>query len=133
MLLILDCCAAGGANLRSLDWQPSRHKDRFAKHLFAACGFESSSRGDMSATLCDVLSENAEDNPPELRGRSRLRSRSGDASQKAAGGLTTKRLHQIMEDRLQKESLGSQPIFKQLLPADPEMYITLPNFNESWY
>ncbi len=41
--------------------------------------------------------------------------------------LTTKRLHQIMEDRLQKDSAGSQPIFKQLLPHDPEQYITLPN------
>lgn len=45
----------------------------------------------------------------------------------AGAALTTKRLHQIMEDRLQKESVGSQPIFKQLLPHDPEQYITLPN------
>lgn len=40
--------------------------------------------------------------------------------------LTTKRLHQLMEDKLQKRSVGSQPIFKQLLPQDPEQYITLP-------
>ncbi|KAH6839536.1 hypothetical protein B0I37DRAFT_386665 [Chaetomium sp. MPI-CAGE-AT-0009] len=32
-----------------------------------------------------------------------------------------------MEDKLQKRSVGSQPIFKQLLPQDPEQYITLPN------
>lgn len=41
--------------------------------------------------------------------------------------LTTKRLHQVMEDRLQKDSAGSQPIFKQLLPRDPEQYIVLPD------
>jgi hypothetical protein len=44
--------------------------------------------------------------------------------------LTTKRLHQLMEDKLQKRSVGSQPIFKQLLPQDPEQYITLPNLRE---
>jgi hypothetical protein len=32
-----------------------------------------------------------------------------------------------MEHKLQKRSVGSQPIFKQLLPQDPEQYITLPN------
>ena len=32
-----------------------------------------------------------------------------------------------MEEKLQRNSVGSQPIFKQLLPNDPEQYITLPN------
>lgn len=44
-------------------------------------------------------------------------------------GITTKRLHQLLEDRLQKQSVGSQPIFKQLFPLDPEQYITLPNLS----
>jgi hypothetical protein len=35
-----------------------------------------------------------------------------------------------MEDKLQKRGVGSQPIFKQLLPQDPEQYITLPNLRE---
>jgi hypothetical protein len=35
-----------------------------------------------------------------------------------------------MEAKLLKRSVGSQPIFKQLLPQDPEQYITLPNLRE---
>lgn len=56
----------------------------------------------------------------------------GGAGGPVGGGqfLTTKRLHQLMEDKLQKRSVGSQPIFKQLLPQDPEQYITLPNLRE---
>ncbi|KAK0739037.1 hypothetical protein B0T21DRAFT_361805 [Apiosordaria backusii] len=64
----------------------------------------------MTATLCSILDQNA-----------------------TAGNngtvLTTKRLHQLMEERLQKKSNGigtSQPIFKQLLPLDPERKIHLP-------
>ncbi|KAK4195356.1 hypothetical protein QBC40DRAFT_259098 [Triangularia verruculosa] len=113
VLFILDCCAAGGANLPSSSIPQS---NTYTKHLFAACGFESSTSDDMTATLCLVLDENAA---------------------AAAGGnnnnetvLTTKRLHQLMEERLQKKSNGvgtSQPIFKQLLPLDPERKIHLPN------
>jgi hypothetical protein len=114
LLLILDCCAAGGANLRHVDWQPSASTARFTKHLFAACGFESSTRDDMTAALCEVLDDHA--------------TKGGRAP------LTTKRLHQIMEDRLQKTAVGSQPIFKQLLPRDPERHITLPMLaDDGWY
>ncbi|KAK0736451.1 hypothetical protein B0T21DRAFT_383979 [Apiosordaria backusii] len=110
VLFILDCCAAGGANLPSSSIPQS---NTYTKHLFAACGFESSTSDDMTETLCLVLDENAA---------------------AAAGNnetvLTTKRLHQLMEERLQKKSNGvgtSQPIFKQLLPLDPERKIHLPN------
>ncbi|KAL2195376.1 hypothetical protein P885DRAFT_70483 [Corynascus similis CBS 632.67] len=86
VLLVLDCCAAGGASLRHVHWQPPPGAEDYTKHLFAACGFESSTSDDMTAALCE-----------------------------------------LMEDKLQKRSVGSQPIFKQLLPLDPEQYITLPN------
>ncbi|KAK3681059.1 hypothetical protein B0T22DRAFT_388620 [Podospora appendiculata] len=109
LLLILDCCAAGAANLRHVNWQPPPQAEGYTKHLFAACGFESSTSDDMTAALCDVL--DGWDRDDQGQGQ----------------WLTTKRLHQIMEDRLQKDSVGSQPIFKQLLPVDPEQYITLPN------
>ncbi|KAK3296463.1 uncharacterized protein B0H64DRAFT_398332 [Chaetomium fimeti] len=176
VLLVLDCCAAGGAGLRHLSWQPPAGAEAYTKHLFAACGFESSTSDDMTAALCEVLDEWV---PPIPAGavvpglvtaksevgvmatagragsgsRSRSRAASADAAAAAAvrdvgvggeagkgvvgggaggpvgGGqfLTTKRLHQLMEDKLQKRSVGSQPIFKQLLPQDPEQYITLPN------
>ncbi|KAK4669984.1 uncharacterized protein QC763_0038110 [Podospora pseudopauciseta] len=108
VFFILDCCAAGGANLPSSFSSPQ--SNTYTKHLFAACGFESSTTDDMTATLCSILDENA-----------------------TAGNngtvLTTKRLHQLMEERLQKKSneIGtSQPIFKQLLPLDPERKIHLP-------
>lgn len=113
LLLILDCCAAGGASLRHVNWQPPRRAEGYTKHLYAACGFESSSRGDMTAALCDVLDDYAREG--------------------AGTSLTTKRLHQIMEDRLQKSSVGSQPIYKQLLPMDPEQYITLPVFDRACF
>jgi len=125
LLLILDCCAAGGANLRHVNWQPPPAAEGFTKHLFAACGFESSTSDDMTAALCDVLDAWV---PGEGLPRS-----DDDPNNKLAQPsvvspfLTTKRLHLIMEDRLQKGSAGSQPIFKQLLPQDPEQYITLPN------
>lgn len=65
----------------------------------------------MTAAMCEVLDEWV---PPEHGGI-------------APPFLTTKRLHQVMEEKLQRNSVGSQPIFKQLLPGDPEQYITLPN------
>ncbi|KAK0671333.1 hypothetical protein QBC41DRAFT_58848 [Cercophora samala] len=108
VLFILDCCAAGGANLPS---SAAPQSNTYTKHLFAACGFESSTSDDMTATLCNILDDNA-----------------------AAGSnetvLTTKRLHQLIEEKLQKKNNGvgtSQPIFKQLLPLDPERKIHLPN------
>ncbi|KAK0703977.1 hypothetical protein B0T26DRAFT_733502 [Lasiosphaeria miniovina] len=135
MLLVLDCCAAGGANLGHASWQPPPSAEGYTKHLFAACGFESSTSDDMTAALCDVLDEWVPPSPTppasqqlvqqQQQQDGRQRSRSRDA--RAAPFLTTKRLHQIVEDRLQKDSAGSQPIFKQLLPLDPEQYITLPN------
>ena len=67
----------------------------------------------MTAALCDVLQDYAREG--------------------AGSTLTTKRLHQILEDRLQKRSVGAQPIFKQLLPMDPEQYIQLPVFNKSFF
>ncbi|KAK4176779.1 hypothetical protein QBC36DRAFT_238141 [Triangularia setosa] len=112
VLFILDCCAAGGANLPSSSIPQS---STYTKHLFAACGFESSTSDDMTATLCSVLDENAT---------------LGNNNNETAAVLTTKRLHQLMEERLQKKSNGvgtSQPIFKQLLPLDPERKIHLPN------
>ncbi|KAH6612259.1 hypothetical protein B0J18DRAFT_77352 [Chaetomium sp. MPI-SDFR-AT-0129] len=151
LLLVLDCCAAGGAGLRHLNWQPPPGAECYTKHLFAACGFESSTNDDMTAAMCSVLDEWV---PPALppagtaaKSASRSRSRStstshdsedNDKKTKQTGGgtpgpvgagqyLTTKRLHQLMEDKLQKGPAGSQPIFKQLLPQDPEQYITLPN------
>ncbi|KAK0623710.1 hypothetical protein B0T14DRAFT_477676 [Immersiella caudata] len=118
LLLILDCCAAGGANLRHVNWQPSKSAEGYTKHLFAACGFESSTSDDMTAAMCDVLDEWVPSQPPRD---------GGSRTTSPAPFLTTKRLHQIMEDKLLKDSVGSQPIFKQLLPHDPEQYITLPN------
>jgi hypothetical protein len=142
VLLVLDCCAAGGANLRHINWQPPPGTEMYTKHLFAACGFESSTSDDMTAAMCEVLDEWVPPSPSS----GLARSASADAVTPAvgvgggvvigggAGGpvgagqfLTTKRLHQLMEDKLQKRSVGSQPIFKQLLPQDPEQYITLPN------
>lgn len=150
MLLVLDCCAAGGASLRHVHWQPPPGAEAYTKHLFAACGFESSTSDDMTAALCEVLEEWV---PSQSGGESRAASpgkggevavegggvngngvvNGGGAGGGGAGGagvLTTKRLHQLMEDKLQKRSVGSQPIFKQLLPHDPEQYITLPNLRE---
>ncbi|KAK3313581.1 hypothetical protein B0H66DRAFT_594453 [Apodospora peruviana] len=112
LLLILDCCAAGGANLGHVNWRPPPQAEGYTKHLFAACGFESFTSDDMTAAMCEVLDEWA----PDLH-----------TSPRPSPFLTTKRLHQIMEEKLQKDSVGSQPIFKQLLPHDPEQYITLPN------
>ncbi|KAJ4287045.1 hypothetical protein N0V88_007810 [Collariella sp. IMI 366227] len=109
VLLVLDCCAAGGANLRHINWQPPPGTERYTKHLFAACGFESSTSDDMTAAMCEVLDGWM---PPAVP---------------ASGTCSRNRLHQLMEDRLQKRAVGSQPIFKQLLPQDPEQYITLPN------
>ncbi|KAK4108970.1 hypothetical protein N656DRAFT_717071, partial [Canariomyces notabilis] len=111
VLLVLDCCAAGGANLRHINWQPPPGTECYTKHLFAACGFESSTSDDMTAAMCEVLTTTV-------------------TPGSGSGVLTTKRLHQLMEDKLQKRSVGSQPIFKQLLPHDPEQYITLPNLRE---
>ncbi|KAK3944378.1 hypothetical protein QBC46DRAFT_252266 [Diplogelasinospora grovesii] len=113
LLLILDCCAAGGANLRRVDSHPlppQAQAEGYTKHLFAACGFESSTVDDMTATMCDVLDQYVPD--------------------PSGAPLTTKRLHQIMEERLQDSTTASQPIFKQLLPMDPERYITLPNLRD---
>ncbi|KAK4215423.1 hypothetical protein QBC37DRAFT_125776 [Rhypophila decipiens] len=148
LLLILDCCAAGGANLGhgpghpnfNFNWQapfPHSHSrpgsptfphnlesinpitgQPYTKHLFAACAFESTTSDDMTAAMCEVLDEWT----PDYR---RLSSDFGGRSP----FLTTKRLHQIMEEKLQRNSVGSQPIFKQLLPADPEQYITLPDLS----
>lgn len=148
VLLILDCCAAGGAGLSHINWQPPAGAAGYTKHLFAACGFESSTSDDMTAAMCAVLDEWVPPSSSVSRSRSKSRSKSADGG--GAGGqgagagggvvgggaggpvgggqfLTTKRLHQLMEDRLQKRAVGSQPIFKQLLPQDPEQYITLPN------
>lgn len=177
VLLVLDCCAAGGANLRHVDWQPPPGTERYTKHLFAACGFESSTRDNMTAAMCEVLefweppplpaapsaasgpatatarrsssaaSSRGRTPPPPLQAaHSSPASVAGAAAAGGAGAavgggcrssafgggqfLTTKRLHQLMEDKLQKRSVGSQPIFKQLLPHDPEQYITLPNLRE---
>ncbi|KAK4639906.1 hypothetical protein QC761_700740 [Podospora bellae-mahoneyi] len=108
VLFILDCCAAGGANLPSSSIPQS---NTYTKHLFAACGFESSTSDDMTATLCNILDDNA-----------------AQGANKTV--LTTKRLHQLIEESLQKKNNGvgtSQPIFKQLLPLDPERKIHLPN------
>lgn len=158
MLLVLDCCAAGGAGLGHLHWQPPAGAAAYTKHLFAACGFESSTSDDMTAAMCEVLDEWVPSAATTTSG-GRSRSNSADAATAAAaaaaaagaaaaggkkgggvgvgggaagpvgGGqfLTTKRLHQLMEEKLRKRSVGSQPIFKQLLPQDPEQYITLPN------
>ncbi|KAK4131564.1 hypothetical protein BT67DRAFT_387609, partial [Trichocladium antarcticum] len=140
VLLVLDCCAAGGANLRHINWQPPPGTELYTKHLFAACGFESSTSDDMTAALCEVLNECVPPPAETSSGNSRSTSPGpvGGAAAAAAaavpagagsggGALTTKRLHQLMEDKLQKRAVGSQPIFKQLLPQDPEQYITLPN------
>ncbi|KAK4186677.1 hypothetical protein QBC35DRAFT_255841 [Podospora australis] len=124
VLLVLDCCAAGGANLKHVNWQPPPNAKIYTKHLFAACGFESSTSDDMTAKMCEVLDEWI---PEVMCGSEKGMNGSGGNNN---GVLTTKRLHQLMEDRLQKKSAGSQPIFKQLLPHDPEQYITLPNFRE---
>ncbi|KAK0609685.1 hypothetical protein B0T17DRAFT_501389, partial [Bombardia bombarda] len=139
MLLILDCCAAGGAtatasgrragggssiasstfspsSLHFTNWKPPTPAQRkYTKHLFAACGFESSTTDDMTAAMCHVLDTWT---PPPSPPRTQL-----------PYWLTTKRLHQIMEDRLRRNSVGSQPIFRQLLPVDPEKYITLPDLS----
>ncbi|KAL2126622.1 hypothetical protein VTI74DRAFT_525 [Chaetomium olivicolor] len=142
VLLILDCCAAGGANLRHINWQPPPGTEHYTKHLFAACGFESSTSDDMTAAMCEVLDEwvppthptttasrNASPAAAAAAAAATATSGCGSAAGPVGGGmyLTTKRLHQLMEDRLQKRAVGSQPIFKQLLPQDPEQYITLPN------
>lgn len=139
VLLVLDCCAAGGANLRHLGWRPPHGAEPYTKHLFAACGFESRTSSDMTAAMCGVLDEwaacaahHSRAGSADSAGR-KGRSPVGSAGEKngaegIAEALTTKRLHQLMEERLQKTSVGSQPIFKQLLPEDPEQYITLPNF-----
>ncbi|KAG7290099.1 hypothetical protein NEMBOFW57_000094 [Staphylotrichum longicolle] len=153
VLLILDCCAAGRGGLSHINWQPPAGAAGYTKHLFAACGFESSTSDDMTAAMCAVLDEwvpppSSSNSVSVSRSRSKSRSKSADGGVAAAGGgrgegvvvgggaggpvgggqfLTTKRLHQLMEDRLQKRAVGSQPIFKQLLPQDPEQYITLPN------
>ncbi|KAK4227745.1 hypothetical protein QBC38DRAFT_526074, partial [Podospora fimiseda] len=141
VLFILDCCAAGGANLRHVDWQPPSGTEHFTKHLFAACGFESSTSDDMTAAMCEVLDEWVHDYPgmngngsagtagTVVNGGGILVS-GGQGGGPGSGVLTTKRLHQLMEDRLQKRVVGSQPIFKQLLPHDPEQYITLPNLRD---
>ncbi|KAK0646861.1 hypothetical protein B0T16DRAFT_458744 [Cercophora newfieldiana] len=126
LLLILDCCAAGGASLRHVNWQPQKSAEGYTKHLFAACGFESSTSDDMTAAMCDVLDEWVPGQPIH-RDHHHLKNPRTVSPGAQAPFLTTKRLHQIMEDKLQKDSVGSQPIFKQLLPHDPEQYITLPN------
>lgn len=137
LLLVLDCCAAGGANLRHVNWQPPYAAEGYTKHLFAACGFESSTSDDMTAAMCDVLDEWVPGQGiPGLAPKNLVVKKGITTSPGGGGGgedcmfLTTKRLHQIMEHRLQKDSVGSQPIFKQLLPHDPEQYITLPNLFE---
>ncbi|KAK3339800.1 hypothetical protein B0T25DRAFT_467171, partial [Lasiosphaeria hispida] len=144
VLLVLDCCAAGAANLHHANWQPPPATERFTKHLFAACGFESSTSDDMTAAMCDILDEwvpghGLLPDPMGPNGNGVVNGGGGAVTGKLgtpltlasppAGSpfITTKRLHQIMEDRLQKNSAGSQPIFKQLLPHDPEQHITLPN------
>jgi len=82
----------------------------------------------MTAAMCQVLDGWSLNGDPLLDGSGKKGILKGGVLGGGAGAaLTTKRLHQIMEDRLQKESVGSQPIFKQLLPHDPEQYITLPN------
>ncbi|KAL2015310.1 hypothetical protein VTK56DRAFT_5888 [Thermocarpiscus australiensis] len=149
VLLVLDCCAAGAASLRHVHWRPPPGAERYAKHLFAACGFESSTSDDMTAAMCEVLDEwgtpgniaaaTAAADVTGGNGAARRRGGGGGGGGGGDGGsggglpgpfLTTKRLHQLMEDKLQKRSVGSQPIFKQLLPQDPEQYITLPNLRE---
>ncbi|KAK4167784.1 hypothetical protein QBC43DRAFT_230365 [Cladorrhinum sp. PSN259] len=132
VLFILDCCAAGGANLRHVDWQPPSGT-QFTKHLFAACGFESSTSDDMTAAMCEVLDQWVHEGASTGTTVNGIVGIGGGLSQGPAPGsgvLTTKRLHQLMEDRLQKRVVGSQPIFKQLLPHDPEQYITLPNLRD---
>jgi hypothetical protein len=132
VLLVLDCCAAGGANLRHINWQPPPGTECYTKHLFAACGFESSTSDDMTAAMCEVLEEWVP--PPSADATASPARSAGETTTvtpgSGSGVLTTKRLHQLMEDKLQKRSVGSQPIFKQLLPHDPEQYITLPNLRE---
>ncbi|KAL1838713.1 hypothetical protein VTJ49DRAFT_2278 [Mycothermus thermophilus] len=216
VLLILDCCAAGAAGLPSqeeLDEYANANGTSntngtsrpYTKHLFAACGFESSTSDYMTTALCEVLGEwippaslppaaSSSSLPESSRSRSRSGSRSHSRSRSRTRPqsqsrptsraqtptrsksqprsqsrprladaeadsppshnhtsssnahptgvnnithhyLTTKRLHQLMEHKLQKRSVGSQPIFKQLLPLDPEQYVTLPNlrkWREAW-
>ncbi|KAK1751423.1 nipped-B-like protein B [Echria macrotheca] len=125
-LLVLDCCSAGGANLGRANWQLPTGQ-AYTKHLFAACGFESTTSDDMTAVMCDVLEEWV---PGQGLHRDPSLGRRNDALSTpsvVSPFLTTKKLHQIMEHRLQKDKGGSQPIFKQLLPHDPEQYITLPH------
>ncbi|KAK1774204.1 hypothetical protein QBC45DRAFT_338180 [Copromyces sp. CBS 386.78] len=148
LLLILDCCAAGGANLdmENSDATDTYHSEGpsgkiYTKHLLAACGFESSTSDDMTSAMCDVLDEwpGPDDAGSESSGGVMLSTHGGGPN--GHGGyagkwLTTRKLHQIVESKLQRDAAmtavglrsASQPIFKQLLPVDlPERYITLPN------
>ncbi|KAJ4399514.1 hypothetical protein N0V85_005998 [Neurospora sp. IMI 360204] len=137
LLLILDCCAAGGANL---DMEHSDATDTYqtegpsgkmyTKHLFAACGFESSTSDDMTSAMCDVLDEWPGPDDAGLETSGMLVSSYG-CGPSGHGGysgkwLTTRKLHQIVESKLQRDAAmtavglrsASQPIFKQLLPVD---------------
>ncbi|EAA28880.3 hypothetical protein GE21DRAFT_3852 [Neurospora crassa] len=145
LLLILDCCAAGGANL---DMEHSDATDTYhntdpstgkiyTKHLFAACGFESSTSDDMTSAMCDVLDEwPAGPDDAALQDLVTTGHGGGGGGGYTGKWLTTRKLHQIVESKLQRNAgmtavglrSASQPIFKQLLPVDlPERYITLPN------
>ncbi len=101
----------GGANVRHVNWQP-RKAEGCTKHLYAACGFESSSRGDMTAALCDVMYDYAQQGGNDVDDQ--------EAPSDHGGPLA-------------KTSVGSQPIFKQLLPMDPEQQITMPVFNRACF
>jgi hypothetical protein len=87
----------------------------------------------MTAAMCEVLDGWVHEGASTGTTVNGIVGIGGGLSQGPAPGsgvLTTKRLHQLMEDRLQKRVVGSQPIFKQLLPHDPEQYITLPNLRD---
>ncbi|KAH7629309.1 hypothetical protein B0T09DRAFT_154477 [Sordaria sp. MPI-SDFR-AT-0083] len=147
LLLILDCCAAGGANLdmEHSDATDTYHTEGpsgkiYTKHLLAACGFESSTSDDMTSAMCDVLDEWPGPDGGGLESSGMLVSTHGGGPGGHGGyagkWLTTRKLHQIVESKLQRDAAmtavglrsASQPIFKQLLPVDlPERYITLPN------
>ena len=147
LLLILDCCAAGGANLdmEHSDATDTYHTDGpngkiYTKHLLAACGFESSTSDDMTSAMCDVLDKWPGPDNAGMETSGMLVSTRGGGPNGQGGyagkWLTTRKLHQIVESKLQRDAAmtpvglrsASQPIFKQLLPVDlPERYITLPN------